>query len=311
MRNQNTIQNTPMNEMARIQSKIYAIRGVQVILDRDLATLYQVETRTLKQAVKRNMERFPQDFMFELNDDEMDSLVSQSVIPAKKYFGGAKPFAFTEQGVSMLSAVLKTPIAVEISIIIIKTFVQIRHFLAANGELIQRMSKLEKRQIGFELQTSDKFEKIFDALEDKSLTPKQGIFYDGQIFDAYVFISSLIKKATKTIILIDNYIDESVLVHLAKADTNVKILILVRAISKELKLDIAKYNAQYHKITVKEFTLSHDRFLILDEKEIYHIGASLKDLGKKWFAFSKFEIDIFGLMVKVKKVVDDGKYWQT
>lgn len=286
-----------------IENKIYTIRETQVMIDRDLAELYGVETRTLKQAVKRNLDRFPSDFMFELKDEEMDLLVSQSVIPSKKYFGGSKPFVFTEQGVSMLSAVIKTPIAVEISLKIIRAFVQTRRLLLNNASFIQKISEIEKRQIAHEIKADDKFEKIFNALEDKSLKPKQGIYYDGQIFDAYLFVSELIKTAEKSLILIDNYIDETTFIHLGKADKAVKTIILTRTISKELKLDLKKYNAQYPKIEIKEFGLSHDRFLIIDEKDIYHIGASLKDLGKKWFAFSKMDIDALNMLSNLKKVI--------
>ncbi|MBN2722255.1 MAG: ORF6N domain-containing protein, partial [Campylobacterales bacterium] len=149
----------------------------------------------------------------------------------------------------------------------------------------------------------EKFEKLFDALEDKTIKPKQGIFFDGQIFDAYLFASGLVKKAKNSIILIDNYCDETTLLILSKCEPKVKVTILTKNITKELKIDLQKHNAQYTKIEAKEFAGSHDRFLILDEVEIYHIGASLKDLGKKWFAFSLLEAESFGLMQRVKKVL--------
>ena len=163
-----------------ISSKIYNIRGLQVMLDRDLAVLYQTETRTLKQTVKRNIDRFPSDFMFELSEEDMNLMVSQSVIPSKSYFGGAKPFAFTEQGVSMLSSVIKTSVAVEISLKIIRTFVEMRRFLSSNGELFQRLDLIEKRQLAFEMKADDKFEKIFTAIESNEVKPKQGIFLTGR-----------------------------------------------------------------------------------------------------------------------------------
>ncbi|MDD5406169.1 MAG: hypothetical protein PHE73_04400 [Sulfurovaceae bacterium] len=162
---------------------------------------------------------------------------------------------------------------------------------------------VEKRQITYEIKTDEKFEKLFDALEDKSIKPKQGIFFDGQIFDAYLFVSELVKKAKNSIVLIDNYCDETTLSILGKCEPKVKVMILTKSISKELRLDLQKHNAQYAKIEVKEFASSHDRFLILDEAEIYHIGASLKDLGKKWFAFSILEVESFGLMKRIKKVL--------
>lgn len=169
-------------------------------------------------------------------------------------------------------------------------------FLENDLKLLQTQVKNKQ------LQVDEKFEKLFDALEDKSIKLKQGIFYDGQIFDAYAFISELIRKAKKSIILIDNYCDDTTLTHLSKADPKVKITLLSKTISKQLKLDIEKYNAQYKNLEAKEFSSSHDRFLILDEKEIYHIGASLKDLGKKWFAFSLLEVESFGLMSRVREV---------
>jgi len=287
-----------------IKNKIFTLRNVQVILDKDLSILYNVENRVLKQSVKRNLSRFPSDFMFEATNDEINFMVSQSVIPSKQHLGGAKPFLFTEQGVASLSGILNSDIAIQINIEILRAFVNMRKFLASNGELFQRLELIEKRQITYELKTDDKFEKIFDALEDKNLTPKQGIFFNGQIFDAYAFISSLIKEADKSIIILDNYIDESVLIHLSKAPLHVNLTILTKNISKQLKLDIQKYNQQYKNLTLKEFKNSHDRFIIIDEKDIYHIGASLKDLGKKWFAFSKLNKGSFALMKKVKNIIE-------
>jgi len=288
-----------------IENKIFTIRGVQVMIDRDLAELYEVENRALKQAVKRNTERFPSDFMFELTDMEIESMVSQSVIPSKKHLGGAKPYVFTEQGVASLSSVLNSQTAIEINIAILRAFVKMRKFLMDNADIFKRLDTVEKRQIAQEIKTDEKFEKLFDALESKSLTPKQGVFFDGQIFDAYALICELVKKATNSLILIDNYCDESTLTHLSKAGAKVKITILTKAITKQLSLDIQKYNAQYGNLRAVEFLSAHDRFLIIDGKEIYHIGASLKDLGKKWFAFSLLEVESFGLMERVKKAVGD------
>ena len=296
-----------MNEITQkvdIKNKIFTLRNVQVILDKDLSMLYNVENRVLKQSVKRNLSRFPNDFMFEATNDEINFMVSQSVIPSKQHLGGAKPFLFTEQGVASLSGILNSDIAIQINIEILRTFVNMRNFLASNRELFQRLELIEKKQITYELKTDDKFESIFSALENKSLTPKQGIFFDGQIFDAYAFISSLIREADKSIIILDNYIDESVLTHLSKASLHVDITILTKNISKQLKLDIQKYNQQYKNLTLKEFKNSHDRFIIIDEKNIYHIGASLKDLGKKWFAFSKLDEGSFALMNKVKNIIE-------
>lgn len=195
------------------------------------------------------------------------------------------PYAFTEQGVSMLSAVLKSSMAVDMSVKIIRTFVNMRKFIANNGVLFQKIDTIEQKL----LKHDEKFNQLFNAIESKELKPDHGIFYENQIFDAYVFASDLIKSAKSSIVLIDNYVDESVLVLLSKRADGCKATIYTKTITSQLSLDLKKHNAQYPPIEIKEFSASHDRFLILDEMEIYHIGASLKDLGKKWFAFSKFE----------------------
>ena len=280
-----------------IQNKIYNFRNIQVMLDRDLAMLYGVETRVLNQAVKRNIDRFPDDLMFILSDDEFEILKSQNVISS---WGGRRynPKVFTEQGVYMLATVLKSKLATEVTIKIMRTFTKMKSFLYQNQSLIQKMDDLEKRQITYEIKTDNKIEKIFKALEDKTIEPTHGIFFNGQIFDAYEFISKIIKSAKSSIKLVDNYIDETVLTLFTK-NQNIDVEIYTNNISKELKLDIKKYNSQYKKIIIKEFKLSHDRFLIIDKTEVYHIGASLKDLGKKWFAFSKMDIDSLELLKRL------------
>jgi hypothetical protein len=285
--------------ISNIEQRIFTMRGVQVMLDRDLSILYEVETRALKQAVKRNLARFPTDFMFELTEDEISVLVSQSVIPSRKHLGGAKSLAFTEQGVSSLSSVLTSTRAIEINIEIMRAFVKMRQFLSHNADLFHRLNHIEKRQIAGELKTDERFEQVFKALEDKSIKPKQGIFFDGQVFDAYAFVCDLIRAANRRIILIDNYVDESVLLLLAKRKAGVSMHLLTKTISRQLAQDIAKCNAQYPAIEVKAFTLAHDRFLIVDD-DIYHIGASLKDLGKKWFAFSKMEMGAIEMLGRLR-----------
>ncbi len=260
-----------------IKSRIYTLRNMQVMLDKDLAELYGVKAIRLREQVKRNIDRFPDDFMFQLSDNEVEFMVSQNAIPSRKHLGGSLPYVFTEQGVSSLSSVLTSKIAVQVHINIMRAFVNMRKLISSNALIFQRLESLEQKQF----KTDENFEKLFDALEDKSIKLKQGIFFDGQIFDAYAFVSELIRKAKKSIILIDNYCDDTTLTHLSKADPKIKITLLSKIITKQLKLDIEKYNAQYKNLEAKEFNSSHDRFLILDEKEIYHIGASLKDLGKK------------------------------
>ena len=278
-----------------IKNMILSFRGIQVMIDRDLAELYQVETRVLKQAVKRNIERFPDDFMFELSDEEIDFMVSQNVIPSKKYLGGAKPYAFTEQGVSMLSSVLKSKVAIDVNIAIFRAFAKMRKFLLANATIFQKFNYIEQKLI----QHDKNFEKVFKAIESKDIKPKQGVFYDGQIFDAYIFISDLIKLAKISIILIDNYVDETILTLFSK-NQNINVKIFTKNINKQLKLDLERYNSQYKPIKLKRFDKAHDRFLIIDNKEVYHFGASLKDLGKKWFAFSKFDIKAIEILGKLE-----------
>ena len=268
----------------QIENRIFTIRGEQVMLDRDLAELYQVETRALNQAVKRNSERFPETFCFQLNDEEVNSMVSQNVIPSKQHLGGHRPYVFTEQGVAMLSAVLRSTVAVQVSIQIINAFVQMRKLVGQNTVQQLRFSAIENKLI----EHDHKFEQLFKALEQNEL-PQKGIFFEGQVFDAYAFTSKIIRSAKKSIILIDNYIDETTLTHLAKKEKKVKVVLLSKNSSKQLKLDIKKANEQYGNFTLKPFAQSHDRFLIIDHEEVYHLGASLKDLGKRWFAFSKMD----------------------
>ena len=200
----------------------------------------------------------------------------------------------------MLSAVLKSKTAIEVSINIMQSFVNLRKMKVDNALVLQRIDTLEKQQ----LITTSKVEQIFEAIENKNIKPQSGIFFDGQVFDAYAFVSDLIRHAKKSIVLIDNYMDETVLTQLSKANPKVKIYLLTKNASHSFKLDIKKYNEQYINSVLIEFSLAHDRFLILDQKEIYHIGASLKDLGKKWFAFSKLAINSFGLMEKVNEVIE-------
>lgn len=288
-----------------IKSKIYSIRGLQVMLDEDLAELYVVETKQLNKAVNRNIGRFPKSFRFQLTVEEYknlrfqngtSSLVSQNAIP---HHGGRRylPYVFTEQGVAMLSAVLKSETAIKVSVDIINAFVAMRILISNNAFIFQRLDLLEQKQF----KTDEKVDAILDAIEDKSIKPKQGIFYDGQVYDAYLFVSEIIKSAKISIVLIDNYCDESVLTLLSKRDIHADAKIYTKNITKQLQLDLKKHNEQYPKIELKKFNSSHDRFLIIDSNAVYHIGASLKDLGKKWFAFSKFDMDALDILLKLEK----------
>ena len=278
-----------------IKDKIYTIRNLQVMLDKDLAELYGVETKHINQAVRNNQDKFQDDFYFELSDYEFEDLRSKN-LTANFSKTRINPKVFTEQGIYMLATILKSKIASQVTVYIIKTFANIRKIISQNISMFERFERVEQR-----LTIHDKnFDRLFEALEDKTLKAKQGIFYDGQIFDAYVFVNDLLKLATTEIILIDNYIDETVFTIFSKYP-NIRIKIYTQNISKQLKLDFEKYSKQYQNIELKEFKNSHDRFLIIDKKNIYHLGASLKDLGKKWFAFSKFEMNTFDVLARLKQ----------
>lgn len=289
-------------DSALIQRKIFTIRGIQVMVDRDLAELYQVPTKRLNEQVKRNIERFPETFRFHLTVDEKNKLVANCDRFKNLKHSSVNPYVFTEPGVAMLSAVLRSETAIKMSVRIISAFVAMRKFIINNAQLFQRIDTVEKRQLKHEMETNEKFEKVFDALQSKELEPKQGIFFDGQIFDAHKFVSDLIRKADKSIILIDNYIDDTILDLFIKKKKNVAVTILTKKITKAMSLDVEKFNSQYPSIAIKEFTKAHDRFIIIDDKDVYHIGASLKDLGKKWFAFSKLDKSAFELLENLKKV---------
>ena len=281
----------------KVESLIRVIRGQQVMLDRDLAELYGVETRRLNEQVKRNIERFPEDFMFQLTSNEFDNLKSQIAISS---WGGVRklPYAFTEQGVAMLSGVLKSPTAVEANIRIMRAFVSMRHFMVNNVAFFQRLETIEFNQLesnkvqakilAHQEVQDHRIDEIFRRLDEGMYKPKQGIFFDNQIYDAYSFVSELVKSAKQRIILIDNYVDETVLTLLDKRGENVSATIYTQQVSRQFRLDVDRHNSQYPPIEVDVFRRSHDRFLCIDDT-VYHVGASIKDLGKKWFAFSKME----------------------
>lgn len=296
-----------MNQLVQINPKletqIFTVRNVQVMIDSHLASLYQVETRTFNQAVKRNLERFPEEFRFQLMEREWQSLRSQFVILEKEENKNAKgkhrkylPYVFTEQGIAMLSTVLRSEVAIQVSITIMQAFVQMRHTLLNNLGVIQRLENVERKQI----EMSGQLEQVFLALEGNK-PRSQGIFFDGETFDAYTFVADLVRKAESSIILIDNYLDDSVLTLFSKRKLGVNVTLYTKTISRQLSLDLERYNSQYEPITIKPFSQSHDRFLILDRSELYHIGASLKDLGKKWFAFSKMDLSTSKILEQLEE----------
>ena len=287
-----SLSNTP------IASKIVVFRDVQVMIDRDLAELYGVETKRLKEQVNRNIERFPEQFMFQLSLDEYQnvkkSLWSQiATIENNEDLRGRHtkylPYAFTEQGVAMLSAVLHSEKAVRISIEIMNAFVQMRHYLHSNLNLAGRLTAVENK-VDSKFKTIDEnFSKIFIALDSSPQKAKEGVFFKGQIFDAYAFFQDLIKTAKKEIVLIDGYVDLSVLERLSVKQKNVIVKIFTHPKAELQQIDVDQFNKQYPTLHVDYTQKMHDRFMIIDNKELYHIGASLKDLGKACFAFEKIE----------------------
>ena len=270
---------------AEIQNMIYSVRGKQVMVDSDLAELYKVTTGRLNEQVKRNLNRFPSQFMFQLSDDEYKSLISQNAI-SKKGRGGRRtlPYVFTEQGIAMLSAVLKSDIAVDVSIKIMDAFVKMRNFLLSNREMFARLDRIELKQ----LETDKKLEEVFNYIAT-NIEVKQNIFFDGQIYDAFSFIIGLVGKAKKEIILIDNYVDINTLNILCKKNESVNVIIATAGKGNLSSKDINNFNSQYPKLSVKTNKDFHDRFLIIDKTEVYHIGASIKDAGKKSFGITKIE----------------------
>jgi len=280
----------------QIESRIFTVRGKQVMIDRDLAEMYRVKVKRLNEQVKRNLERFPDNFCFQLADRERDELVANCDRFKTLKHSSVNPYAFTEQGVAMLSSVLRSDVAVKVSIIIINAFIEMRKLILSNHLITSRLDDIERKQFINE----DNFEKIFKALEHRIDLPAQGIFFNGQVFDAYTFAADLIRKADTSLILIDNYIDDTVFSLLNKRKKGVSCRCYTKNINKTLQLDLHKHNQQYESIEIFEFRNSHDRFLIIDEKELYHIGASLKDLGKKWFAFSKMEWGVENLLRELR-----------
>ena len=304
------VESASIQPLENIENLIHIIRGKQVMLDVDLARLYGVETKRLNEQVKRNLERFPEDFMFQLSKEEIDFLRSQiatienagshvlrsQIVTLEKVDMRGRhvkymPYAFTESGIAMLSGVLRSPQAVSMNIQIMRAFVAMRRFLASNAQVFQRLEVMERTQLSLlahQESTDQKVEEIFRRLDDDNTKPTEGILFDGQIFDAYKFVTERIREAKKRIVLIDNYIDETVLAMLDKRGKDVTAKVYTKNISRQLSLDFDKHNAQYAPIEVEQFDRAHDRFLCIDDT-VYLIGASIKDLGKKWFGFTKID----------------------
>ena len=284
-----------------IENLIMDVRGKQTMLDRDLATLYGVTTKRLNEQVKRNIERFPEHFRFQLTDNETDELVANCDRLRTLKHSSVNPFVFTEQGVAMLSTVLHSETAISVSIQIMDAFVAMRHFIGSHAQVFQRLEVLEHTQlslVAFKEETNRNFAEVFKRLDDRETKPEHGIFFDGQIFDSYSFINDRIREAKKRIILIDNYVDDSVLKMLDKRKKGVTVKLYTNLAFGSLKLDLKKHNAQYAPIDAEQFNRSHDRFLCIDDT-VYLVGASLKDLGKKWFGFSKMGVTTDELISKM------------
>lgn len=272
-----------------IKSMIYVVRNQQVMIDSDLAMLYQVETKRLNEAVKRNIARFPEEFRFQLTAEETESLRSQFATlnendgrgKHRKYL----PYVFTEQGIAMLSAVLRSDVAIQVSISIMKSFVEMRRFIANNALLFERISTVELRQLEYQKQTDEKLEQIFEYISEHEES-SQKVFFDGQIYDAFSLIVNLIQKAEIEITLIDGYVDVGTLNLLSKKKSDVAVTIYTQKQTKLTKADVKNFNAQFPTLKIKYTKVFHDRFLILDQATAYHVGASLKDAGKKCFGIN-------------------------
>lgn len=278
-------QNETSNE--EIKNLIYIVRGKQVMLDSDVARLFGYQTKDLNRNVKNNIERFPEYYCFQLTEEEYKSLRCKNFTLNKNGRGQHRkymPYVFTEHGITMLAGLLKSDIAVNISIKIVNTFIEMRKFLIQNGQVFDRISTLEYKQ----LENEKNFDKIFNMLQNKD-NVKQKIFFEGQIWDSYSLIIDIIKKANNKIVIIDNYIDDSILNMLAKKKNNVESVIITSEKSNISKLDIQKFNKEYPVLKVAKTKKFHDRFILIDNKILYHCGASIKDLGKKCFAITKIE----------------------
>lgn len=286
---------TDLLTVESIRNYVYTIRGQQVMLDSDLSDIYGYELKAMNQQVKRNIERFPEDFMFQLTKDEVELVKSQFVTSRENTFfsgqGGGRrkfPYAFTEQGIYMLATVLKGELATKQSIFIMRAFKEMRHFIANNALMFEKINAIELKQLEYQKDTDEKFGRIFEYMSNHE-EENQKIFYDGQIFDAFSFLTDIIGHAKKEIVLIDGYIDVITLNILTKKNAGVDVFAYTLPSARISSQDINNFNAQYPTLTIKKTIAFHDRFLIIDGLEGYHIGASLKDAGKKCFGVNKIE----------------------
>lgn len=292
--------NSKDQDSKAIEKLILNIHDQQVMIDYDIATLYGVETKVLNQAVKRNIDRFPDRFMFQLSKEEKDELVTNCDRLKKLKHSSSCPYAFTEQGIAMLSAILKSETAVSISIQIMDAFVAMRHILTNNAHILLELENIKKHLLEtnvHQLDADRRIDELFEKFDLYKIKDKKGIFFQGQIFDAYAKFESFLQSATSTIILIDGYVDVTVLERLSKKNSNVKVEIYTSSNSRITQTDIDAFNAQYPTLTIKYTTAMHDRFLIIDNNSLLHIGASLKDLGKKCFAFEEMDSSLIPVIL--------------
>ncbi|WP_026662819.1 ORF6N domain-containing protein [Butyrivibrio proteoclasticus] len=297
-----------------IKDVIHLLRGAQIVLDSDLARLYGVETGSLNRAMKRNKKRFPEEFCFQITKQEYDHLKCQFGISSEYEHGGRRtlPFVYTEQGIAMLSSVLRGETAVTVSIRIMKTFVVMRKYLARNALLMDKVNTIEHRQIEsqiqneqFRLETEKKFDKVFDYIESHK-EDMQKVFFDGQIFDAFLLLADIVEEAQSSITLIDGYVDLQTLNILAKKKSGVDVAIYTLPGTKLTKQDITNFNAQYPALNAFKTTAFHDRFMIIDGNKGYHIGASIKDAGKKCFGINRLA-DVGLINSIIQKAQSTGK----
>ena len=284
------IEQNIIKDSNEIEKRIFVCRGVQVMLDSDVATLFNVETKNLNKAMKRNIDRFPEDFCFQLNSKEFKDLRFQNATSSDGEYGGRRylPYVYTEHGIVALAGVLKSEIAAKMSVAIARTFIQMRHFIAENGDVLLKLAQLQNRQINFEIKTNKRFDEILNLINKADL-PKQVLFFDGQYYDAYDFITGLIRKANSSIVLIDPYCDSRALSFLKNRNDGVSILVCKSTKSKLAVKEINIYKKQYGEITIVDNDTIHDRFLIIDNSECYSLGASLNYAGKKTFVITKIE----------------------
>ena len=300
---------TELRKIESIKDRVYMLRGEQVMLDSDLAEIYGYEVKRLNEQVKRNKRRFPEDFMFQLTREEVELVKSQFATSRNETFfegqdGGRRklPYAFTEQGIYMLATVLKGELAERQSIFIMRAFKEMRHFIANNALMFEKINSIELKQLEYQKDADEKFVRIFEYMSNH-MESNQKIFLDGQIFDAFSLLTEIIEHAKTDIVLVDGYIDVATLNILAKKNAGVDVLAYTLPSARITTQDISNFNAQYPTLTVKKTTAFHDRFLIIDGVEGYHIGASLKDAGKKCFGMNKIEgaDDIKDIVKKAQK----------